>query len=116
MLNARRITNNGGFAMLHISRESRENWNGAVSELRPHEFNGKKWNELFDTEEELIQCTKEIDIEKFKREKHSGWGYIDSFVKRLNSGDELTPKQVTQLKRLASEVFSYTWNKNNIDR
>lgn len=101
--------------MLHISRESRENWNGTISELRPHEFNGKKWDEMFGSVEELVQCTKEIDIEKFKSARHSGWGYISSFVKRLNGDGELSPKQVTQLKRLASEVYTYTWNVENIE-
>lgn len=66
-----------------------------------------KWNEMFDSEEELIETMKKIDIKKFENNYYKGYAYIGSFQKQLANGAELSPKQITQLKRLAKEVYKY---------
>lgn len=69
-------------------------------------FGTVKWNEMFDSEAELIKYLKKIDIEKFK-DNCKGYYYIEGFQKELNEGKELSAKQLTQLKRLAKEVYRY---------
>lgn len=70
-----------------------------------------RWNELFGSEEELIEALKQIDPEEFKklslRHIVGGYQYIESFVRRLKSGKELTPAQLRQAKRLAKDIKIY---------
>lgn len=76
-------------------------------------YNDKKdkWNDLFKNEEELVEALKQIDVNKFNqlcnRYIVKGYQYIESFVKRVNAGRDLTPAQMRQLKRLAREVKVY---------
>lgn len=65
-----------------------------------------KWSEMFDNENELISLMKEIDIQKYKKDLRKGYYYIEGFQKT----DELSKKQITQLKRLAKEVYRYYHN------
>ena len=68
-----------------------------------------KWDSIFDTEEELIQAlfhekvyTNDDRVPMFKWCK--GYEYIKGFRKYYNKNGKLTDKQMTQLKRLASEI------------
>lgn len=98
--------------MLIIKKDSRLNWNGSVVELMSYELNGKKWNELFEDEQELLASLKKVDVARFSM-KYKGTSYIRSFHKVLQDGGELSAKQLTQLKRLASEVYTYLWNEEH---
>ncbi|AEO93891.1 gp648 [Bacillus phage G] len=69
-----------------------------------------KWDSMFDDEEELIKYLRSVDVEKFKRDHRKGYAYVEGFQKQLESGKELSPKQVTQLKRIAKEIYRYHLN------
>jgi hypothetical protein len=74
-------------------------------------LSGEKWNELFKTEQELINALVTVDITTYKKRYLKGYQFIESFQKWVNSGKELSPKQLTQLKRLAQELYKYhNWN------
>lgn len=68
-----------------------------------------KWNEIFDTEEELIKAlfhekvlTDEDKVPMYKWCR--GYEFIKGLRKYYNKNMSLTPKQMTQLKRLAPEI------------
>lgn len=68
-----------------------------------------KWNEIYDTEEELIQDLfhKKILTDEDTMQPHKlckGYEYIKGFRKYYNQNKTLTDRQMTQLKRLASEI------------
>lgn len=65
-------------------------------------INHVKWNEIYDTEEELIADMLSVDCEK--RNPIRGYAYIQSFQKWIHAGRELTAKQITQTKRLAGNI------------
>ena len=73
-----------------------------------------KWNELYNTEDELIKAMFETksDINKYPQWKIvKGYVYIESFKKYYNKNGKLTDKQMTQLKRLAPEIHkNTTWD------
>lgn len=68
-----------------------------------------KWNDIYDTEEELI---KDLFNEKVLTDEDTsiscklckGYEYIKSFRKFYNKNTYLTPKQIKQLKRLAYAI------------
>lgn len=67
------------------------------------------WNDIFDTEEELIKAlfnekiyTDEDNVPLYKICK--GYDYIKSFRRYYNKNGKLTESQIRQLKRLASEI------------
>lgn len=65
-----------------------------------------KWDEIYDSEKELINDMLSIDASP-SQPAHKivrGYEYILSFQKRILSGQELTEKQMTQLKRLAVNI------------
>lgn len=69
------------------------------------------WKDLYDSEEELINDLQKIDIVKYKNHLHcKGYQYIETFQKQ----QELTQKQLTQLKRLAKWIKLYVLE-NNMD-
>ena len=73
-----------------------------------------KWNEIYDTEGELI---KDLFSEKVLTDKDTnlqhkickGYEYIKSFRKYYQKNGMLTEKQITQLKRLASEIAYHVY-------
>ena len=61
------------------------------------------YTEYFDTEEEMIETLKLIIPEKVG--KHiQGFAYIQGFARTVREGKELSPKQLTQSKRIASQI------------
>lgn len=68
----------------------------------------KKWSDLYRNEEDLIQ-----DMLKTKSDPNTvayihlvkGYEYIEGFKKYYEKNGCLTPKQMTQLKRLATEIY-----------
>lgn len=65
------------------------------------------WDEIFDTEQELIEAMFHEKVRTEGAPLHKlcgGYEYIKSFRKYYQKHGELTPKQMTQLKRLASEI------------
>lgn len=67
-------------------------------------FNSKvPYTEYFDTEKEMIETLKLIIPEKVG--KHiQGFAYIQGFARTVRDGKELSPKQLTQSKRIASQI------------
>lgn len=69
-------------------------------------FGKVKWNEMFEDELELVNALKLIEIDKFK--KHcNGYEFIEGFQNSLLRKGELSKPQMTQLKRLAKQVYKY---------
>ena len=73
-----------------------------------------KWNEIYDTEEELI---KDLFSEKVLTDEDTnlqykickGYDFIKGFRKYYQKNGTLTEKQLTQLKRLASEIAYHVY-------
>lgn len=66
-----------------------------------------KWCEIYDTEEELIKAMfdEKVIVENAPLYKMCrGYEYIKSFRRYYEKNNCLTPKQMTQLKRLASQI------------
>lgn len=67
-------------------------------------FNSKvPYTEYFESEEELIETLKLILPEKVG-EHIKGFGFIRGFAKTVRDGKELSKKQITQCKRIASQI------------
>lgn len=76
------------------------NWNGKVN-----------WNQLYATEQALIEDLMRVDVQEFIRRRFNGAQYIGSFQKQYEFKGHLSEKQMTVLKRLAKEIFKYhNWN------
>ena len=71
------------------------------------------WNQLFDSEGELIVKMLECETEKGLVPK--GYGYIDSFKRYYKKNSCLTTKQLTQLKRLSKSVYAFVNGFNSSD-
>lgn len=65
-------------------------------------INHVKWNEIYDTEEELIGDMLCVDCTK--RNPVRGYEFIAGFQIWHGAGRELTAKQITQTKRLAGNI------------
>ena len=76
--------------------------NVAISKIA---LNGAKWNELFDNEVELINAMFLCDTNGNYYERCRGYEYLESFKRYYNKNGSLSPKQLTQLKRLASAMY-----------
>lgn len=61
------------------------------------------YTEYFNTEEELIETLKLIIPEKVGQHI-KGFGFVRGFAKTVRDGKELSPKQLTQCKRVASQI------------
>ena len=67
-------------------------------------FNSKvPYTEYFESEEELIETLKLVIPEKVGQHI-KGFGFIKGFAKTVRDGKELSKKQVTQCKRIASQI------------
>jgi len=68
-----------------------------------------KWTTYFKSSNDIEDTLKLLDIEKLKiaidYSLISGYAYIGSFVKQIQSGKKLSDKQMIQCKRLASEIY-----------
>lgn len=61
------------------------------------------YTEYFESEEEMIETLKLVIPEKVG--KHiQGFAYIQGFAKTVRDGKELSKKQITQCKRIASQI------------
>ena len=61
------------------------------------------YTEYFESEEEMIETLKLVIPEKVG--KHiQGFAYIQGFARTVRDGKELSPKQLTQSKRIASQI------------
>ena len=73
-----------------------------------------KWDEIYDTEEELID---DLFSEKVLTDEDTslmykvckGYEFIKGFRKYYKKNGSLTEKQMTQLKRLASEIAYHVY-------
>ena len=73
-----------------------------------------KWDEIYDTEDELI---KDLFSEKVLTDEDTnlqykickGYDFIKGFRKYYQKNGTLTEKQLTQLKRLASEIAYHVY-------
>ncbi len=74
-----------------------------------------KWNELYESEEQLIEDMMKTKSDPDKYPIHQlvkGYGYIESFKKYYQKHGQLTEKQMTQLKRLAVSIYSNLYKNN----
>ena len=69
-----------------------------------------KWDSMFNSEQELIESLIKVDVEKFKADRLKGYQYVEGFQKQLAANKELSPKQITQLKRIAKSIYRYHMN------
>ena len=81
-----------------------------LSFQRLHFGDKVKWDEMFDSEGELIEIVKNINVVQFQDKGCKGYSYIEGFQRTLSSGNDLSRAQLTQLKRLAKEVYKYHMN------
>lgn len=67
-----------------------------------------RWKTVFNSEDELISCLKEIPIiscdEAYLGKYYNGYGHINVFAYTLQHGKALSAKQLKQAKRLSSEI------------
>lgn len=63
------------------------------------------WNQLFSDEQELIAEMMKCETERGVVPR--GYGYIGNFKKYYRKNGCLTPRQLTQLKRLAKSVYAF---------
>ena len=67
-----------------------------------------KWNEYYKTEQELVNAMLQVksDATKYPRAKLvKGYVYVESFKKYYYKNGNITGPQMTQLKRLAGEIY-----------
>ena len=73
-----------------------------------------KWDEIYDTEQELINdlFSEKILTDEdtnFQYKICKGYDFIKGFKKYYKKNGTLTEKQLTQLKRLASEIAYHVY-------
>ncbi len=69
---------------------------------------GSKWTDFYNTEQELLDdmmLTLSNENTAYYYQLVKGYVYIDSFKKYYQKNGRLTEKQMTQLKRLAGNVY-----------
>lgn len=69
------------------------------------------WEIYYRTEQDLIRALGNIDIHKFNslcnQDICRGYQYITILARKVKSNSELSPVQVRQAKRLASQIKKY---------
>lgn len=69
-----------------------------------------KWTDVYSSEEEMLVDLKEVDIDigeymvNWLYPVYKGYEFIHSFARQLQAGKVLSPKQITQCKRLATQI------------
>ena len=98
---------------LEFDTETTINYINDIQELkelkRKIEFNNAtksrvSWRTYFESEEEIVETLKLIVTEIKFEDYINGYEYINSFSKQVREGKTLTKKQITQCKRLASQI------------
>lgn len=72
-----------------------------------HSYKSVAWNEVYASEQELLDDLKKVYIPKSRGPLghcFQGYEYIYAFAFYTKKGWELSPKQMTQAKRLALEI------------
>lgn len=62
------------------------------------------WKTYFESEEEIVKTLELITTEIKFEDYINGYEYINSFARQVRQGKTLTKKQITQCKRLASQI------------
>lgn len=76
--------------------------------IRPNKKH--KWTDIYNNEDEIIEDLKHVEAKAFMTilnpfaPWYRGYEFIHSFAKQVKEGKTLSPKQITQCKRLASEI------------
>ena len=96
-----------------IKKEDRISHGGVITYLMSNELQGKKWNELFEDEQDLLSSLQTMDINVAEKKQYKGIQYLRSFHRQLEHGRELSKAQMTALKRIAAEVYTYVWNERH---
>ena len=73
-------------------------------EFQKLHFSTVKWDDMFDSVDELIR-TMIIVSPRFEKNCYNGYAYVNSFTEYYKNNKELTPKQITQLKRISKEIY-----------
>ena len=66
---------------------------------------GLSWDELFDSEDELLSAMMKCPT--IGGLVPRGFGYIEGFQRYYKKHGCLTPKQMSQLKRMAKFIYAY---------
>ena len=66
-----------------------------------------KWSEMFESEAELVELVQSVDVKEFINKGCQGYVYVESCQRTLNSGKDLSKAQLTQLKRIAKDIYKY---------
>lgn len=69
---------------------------------------------MYFNEKDIVQGLMEMNMEIADHRKYKGLEFLKPFQKQVLDGTELSEKQMTQLKRLASTISCYQWNDWNI--
>lgn len=75
-----------------------------------HPLKSYKWTDIYESESEMLKELSEVDIKIGKcmtnriAPYYRGYEFIHSFAKQLQEGKTLSQKQITQCKRLASQI------------
>ena len=64
-----------------------------------------KWDEIYESEDELINDLRRINLDVNIVLLPRGYEYMSSFKKQLENEKELSSKQMTQLKRIAYGIY-----------
>ena len=68
-----------------------------------------KWNDLYETEQGLINDMLKVETNPYAWNVCQGYGYLDGFKKFYIKNGYLTDKQMAQLKRLASTIYDWLY-------
>lgn len=63
-----------------------------------------KWDDIYESMDELKADLMKINLNDYSYRLPHGTEYIKTFQWCIKNGKQLTDKQLTQLKRLASEI------------
>ena len=78
--------------------------------IRGVRYGKPKWNEMFITETDLLNALYQLNCNTYSE---NGCEYVKGFQTVLHKGGSLTPKQLTQLKRVAKFIFIHYKNKQS---
>lgn len=69
-----------------------------------------KWTDIYNSEDEIIEDLRHVESEAFEKVLnpfapwYKGYEFIHSFARQVKEGKTLSPKQITQCKRLAAQI------------
>ncbi|PHE64232.1 hypothetical protein COF68_05150 [Bacillus toyonensis] len=76
-------------------------------DLSKYFYGALTWDKLFDSEEEMVELLKKIDMKNYMK-RHCIWaGHVATLQQKLKEGKQLDKEDMTLLKSLAGEIYKY---------